>query len=138
MHRPAFLFFVNLFNLSKLADHNDLGRRGEQLARQFLEEKGYRILEENWRVSRAEVDLIAMDGDVLVFVEVKSRSNISLGPPEAFVTAKKKRMLARAASVYMEEIDHQWEIRFDIVAIIFASQKPELRHYADAFFPGRI
>ena len=131
-------FGYKTFNLLVLAQHNDLGKDGERLARQLLESKGYQILEENWRESRAEVDLVAMDGEILVFVEVKSRSNLSFGPPEAFVTARKKKMLAHAASAYMEKIGHEWEIRFDIVAVAFAGGSPAIEHFEDAFFPGRI
>jgi putative endonuclease len=118
-------------------DHNELGSRGESLAVKFLEEKGLRILETNWRYQRAEVDIIAMTGEILVFVEVKTRTSDYFGPPETFVTPQKEKLLVRAAHAYMEKIDHQWEIRFDVVSILHRSRQDyEIRHLPDAFWPG--
>ncbi len=119
-----------------MAAHNRLGKIGETLALQLLEKKQYQILEQNWRHGKAEIDLIAKDGEVLVFIEVKTRSTNAFGPPEAFVNAKKKRLLIHSASIYMEQISHDWEIRFDIIAIISNEHKTEIRHMQDAFFPG--
>ncbi len=120
-----------------MATHNELGKAGEEIARQHLEEKGFRILEHGWRYRRAEVDLIALDGPILVFVEVKTRSSNRLGEPEYFVTASKERLLTSAAHAYIEQINHQDEIRFDLVSILYRSAEDyELRHLPDAFFPG--
>ncbi len=115
----------------------DLGRRGEEIARQYLTDHGWKILETNWRFSRAEVDIIAKDGQTLVFVEVKTRSSVYFGQPEEFVMEDKEKLLVGAASAYMEKIDHDWEIRFDIIGIIFHNEQHyELKHLPDAFFPG--
>lgn len=120
-----------------MAKHLDIGKAGESLARSFLEQKGYRILETNWRWSRAEIDLIAKDVDTLVFVEVKTRSTDAFGKPEESITARKERFLADAASVYMEQIGHDWAVRFDVISIIYHSaQHYEIEHFEDAFFPG--
>ncbi len=120
-----------------MAHHNDIGKAGEAIARQYLEEKGYRILEENWRYRRAEVDLIAMDGRTLVFVEVKTRNTTAFGAIEDFVTQKKEDLMAAAAHAYMDEIDHDWEVRFDIVAVLYLDrQSYSVKHLEDAFFPG--
>lgn len=118
-----------------MARHNETGKIGEELAVQFLQTKAYQILEQNWRYSRAEIDIIAKDGDVLVFIEVKTRSTDAFGKPEAFVTPKKKQFLQTAANVYMEEIGHDWEIRFDIISILLHPTRPaEVTHFEDAFF----
>ncbi len=120
-----------------MARHNEVGKTGEALARRYLEEKGYRILEANWRYRRAEVDLIAMDGPVLVFVEVKTRGSDAFGKPEEFVTSQKEQLITDAAMEYMEAIGHDWELRFDIISILFRNEKDyRLEHFRDAFFPG--
>lgn len=120
-----------------MAKHLDLGKLGESLALGFLTGKGFHIREVNWRRHRAEVDMIAMDGDILVFVEVKTRSSDYFGPPEVFVTPQKEKLLVRAAHAYMEEIDHQWEIRFDIVSVLYRSTDDyQIEHLPDAFWPG--
>ncbi|MEE9440182.1 MAG: YraN family protein [Saprospiraceae bacterium] len=120
-----------------MAKHLELGKKGEEIAIEFLVKKGYKILEKNWRYRRSEVDIICMNDDILVFVEVKSRSDNYFGNPESFVTAKKETLLIDAASYYMEKIDHQWEIRFDIIAVLFHNQAYQtIEHFKDAFFPG--
>ena len=120
-----------------MARHNEVGKTGEALARQYLEGRGYRILEANWRYRRAEVDLIAMDGKVLVFVEVKTRSSAAFGRPEEFVTSYKEQLIVEAAIAYMEAIGHDWELRFDIIAILYRNDNDyQLEHFPDAFFPG--
>jgi putative endonuclease len=116
---------------------HQLGKKGELIAQKYLLNKGWTILESNWRYSRAEVDLIAKDGPVLVFVEVKTRSSDYFGLPEEFVMEDKESLLAGAASAYMEKTGHDWEIRFDIIGIVFHNeQQYELKHIPDAFFPG--
>ncbi len=120
-----------------MAKHLDIGNAGEQLARTFLEQKGYVILETNWRYKRAEVDIIAKEGEVLVFIEVKTRSTDAFGKPEEFITPHKENLLIAAASAYMEQINHEWAIRFDIISIIYRSaQHFQVEHFEDAFFPG--
>lgn len=113
----------------------ELGKRGESIAIDHLIEKGYIILETNWRFSRAEIDIIARDGQVLVFVEVKTRSTDFFGAPEWAVTSKKKNLLIDAASAYMAAIHYEWEIRFDIISVVLRSQSVKLNHFEDAFFP---
>ena len=117
--------------------HNETGKRGEVLARRFLEEKGWEILEMNWRWGRAELDIIAMDGKVLVFVEVKTRSTERFGVPEAAVSDRKMELMSRAGAAYMKRIGHDWEMRFDVVSVLLPpGQAPVIRHLSDAFFPG--
>ena len=120
-----------------MADHNDTGKQGEALALEHLRQLGWSIEAENWRYSRSEVDIIAKEGPVLVFVEVKTRSTDYFGKPETFINQRKQQMLARAASAYMEFTQHDWEIRFDVISIVLVDGRPpEIRHLRDAFFPG--
>lgn len=120
-----------------MATHLDTGKRGEALAADFLERKGWRIAERNWRAGRGEIDLIAWAHDrLLVFVEVKTRAGDGFGGPEEAVDARKQDLLARTAGLYMEHIGYDWEIRFDIVAVLLKGDKVlEIRHAEDAFFP---
>lgn len=120
-----------------MTDNIILGQKGEILAQQHLESLGFKILAKNWRTGRAEVDIIAQDGNIIVFVEVKTRSSDRFGPPEFFITPQQQRMLAGAASVYCEKIDHSGEIRFDVVSIILRDDgKTKLEYLKDAFWPG--
>jgi len=120
-----------------MADHIIKGQNGEALATTFLAEKGYRILETNWRYKRAELDIIAKDGKVLVFVEVKTRATDYFGAPEEAIKDKKKALLASAATAYMELNNHDWEIRFDYISVIFEDEGNfQLKHFKDTFFPG--
>ena len=120
-----------------MPDHIDTGKRGEALAAEFLERKGWRIAERNFRAGRGEIDLIAWAGNrLLVFVEVKTRRDDGFGGPEEAVDARKQDILARTAGIYMERIDYDWEIRFDIVAVLLRGDEVrEIRHVEDAFFP---
>ena len=117
-----------------MSTHLELGNRGETLAEHFLQDNDYQILERNWRFSRAEVDIIAKDGEVLVFVEVKTRSSDIFGKPEASISPKKETLLKDAAAVYMEQIGHEWEIRFDIISILIKGEGYSIKHFKDAFF----
>lgn len=114
------------------------GQRGEAIAQNYLEEQGLVIAERNWRWKRAEIDVIAWDGEALVFVEVKTRTSDQFGRPETFVDRKKEDLLAAAAAAYMASVGHEWEIRFDVIAILLDpfSEAFQLEHFRDAFFPG--
>ena len=114
------------------APHLSTGFNGEDLATDYLREKGYRILQRNLRMGKAELDIIARQNDVLVFVEVKTRTNDSFGYPEEFVNHRKKRMILNAADAYILKTGWQEDIRFDIVAVTM-SNPPELFHIEDAF-----
>lgn len=120
-----------------MASHLDLGQKGEQLAKVFLEETGYEILEENWTYGKAEVDLITYINRTIVFVEVKTRSGSAYGEPEAFVDNRKQRLLSDAADQYILLMSHEGEVRFDIISILFDKQGAHtLKHIEDAFWPG--
>jgi putative endonuclease len=120
-----------------MAKHNETGQFGEKLALEYLEAQGYSILETNWRHGRSEVDIIAKDRDILVFIEVKTRSYDYFGKPEEFVDKQKEKHLAKAAAAYMELKEHEWEIRFDVISILKKKNgKWQLELLKDAFFPG--
>jgi putative endonuclease len=120
-----------------MAIHLDLGRYGEQLAKDFLIDAGYRILEQNWRYGRAELDLIASIDQKIIFVEVKTRRSADHGEPADFVNWKKEKQLEFASSAYIERRNHQGEIRFDIIAIIFENKDLyQINHIQDAFWPS--
>ncbi len=118
-----------------MAEHIQKGRLGEELAGKYLAAKGFRILESNYRYSRAEIDLIAQHGDQMVFVEVKTRSGNYSGDPESSVGNRKEEMMAMAADHYMNENDLETEVRFDIVSILLKTGGHEIHHIEDAFFP---
>lgn len=117
----------------------DLGKTGELIASQYLEEQGYEIVEKNFRAGKGEIDLIAWSPGkprVLVFFEVKTRSSDFFGSPEAFVGKAKQRIVAATAGAYMQKIEYDWAVRFDIIAILIRkSGVPDIRHIEDAWFP---
>lgn len=124
-------------NTEELTTAQTTGKLGEDITCRYLEKKGYRILERNWRYRRAEIDIIAKHGAALVFIEVKTRGSDYYGKPSAFFTPKQASLIATAASLYMEEIDHDWEVRFDLVSILLDPQgNYKLEHIEDAYFPG--
>ena len=98
-----------------------LGRRGEDLAHRFLRSKGFIIVARNYRLSSgdAEADLIAWEGETLVFVEVKSRETTDFGPPERAIGEEKRQHLLRIAREYSRKTQTHWErIRFDVVSVV--------------------
>lgn len=122
-----------------MAQHLNLGRHGENLAKTFLEDSGYEILDENWTHGKAEIDLIAYKNRIIIFAEVKTRTGNGFGEPEDFVDARKQKLLAEAADEYIYLMDHQGEVRFDIISILFdRSTNYTLKHIEDAFWPSSI
>ncbi|MCU0453044.1 MAG: YraN family protein [Bacteroidetes bacterium] len=111
-----------------------LGPQGEDLAVAYLLEHHYRILQRNYRYGHLEIDIVAMEGPELVFVEVKARSNFQYGEPEYFVTDSKQEKLRRAAQAYVEErVLGLVTCRFDVIAIAERAGRTEVRHLKDAF-----
>lgn len=116
----------------------NLGKRGEEAACQYLSELGYEMLERNYRAGRDELDIIAREGDMLVVLEVKTRSSNSHGFPEEFVdTAKQKRMV-RAASSYLEAHFPQASLRFDVISVEMKRNSLIINHFKDAFYPYQV
>lgn len=104
-----------------------VGIEGEAVARRFLEGLGFRILEENFACPLGEIDLIAQDGEVLVFVEVKARRSTRFGGPAEAVHARKQRQIVRVAEAYMRERRLRVPCRVDVVAVSFPPQGSEPR-----------
>lgn len=118
-----------------MAEHNDTGIKGEDLAAVYLEGKGYAILEKNWRFGREEIDIIAQDKDTLVVAEVKTRSGNFFGEPEEFVNRQKQKNLIKAINAYIEKNNLDLEVRFDIIGVILTGKSHRINHIEDAFHP---
>ena len=117
-----------------MAHHNELGKRGEQMAVNHLLKNGYAILERNYRFDKAEVDIIAHKEDILAIIEVKTRSTTDFGNPQDFVKPKQIQRLVKAVNEYVIENDLDVEVRFDIVAIVKQNNKFKVEHLEDAFY----
>jgi len=118
-----------------VSKHIELGKKGEELARRFLEENAYVIIETNWRHEKDEIDIIARENDELVIVEVKTRSTSFFGDPEDAVGPQKEEFLIRATEAYLYENELDIDTRFDIISIILNSKEQKIRHIIDAFYP---
>lgn len=118
-----------------MSQHNELGVKGEIIAIELLEKKGYDILEINWRFEKTEVDIIARDQKTLVIVEVKTRTSDAFGLPEDSVNPLKQKNLAIAAEEYLERKNLEVDVRFDVVSITFKNNEAKVFHIPDAFFP---
>jgi putative endonuclease len=118
-----------------MAEHNELGKQGEEIATTYLLRQGYIILEVNWRAGRNEIDIIARDKDFLVIIEVKSRSSSTFSEPEEAVTRDKQQALIRAANAYIFKKNINLDTRFDIISIIHNRNETRVNHLKDAFYP---
>lgn len=118
---------------------DELGKKGEKIARKFLRRQGYRIRAMNYRCPYGEIDIIAQQRNTICFVEVRTLSSGKYGPPFETLTHRKKRHLCRAARHYLHKynlMDRDW--RFDFVGIILAEKcPPEIELVKDAFPPTR-
>ncbi|MCD6544181.1 MAG: YraN family protein [Flavobacteriaceae bacterium] len=117
-----------------MAQHNELGKEGEQMAVDFLIKKGYEIKERNWRFKKAEIDIIAQSEKALIAVEVKTRSTDDFGDPQDFLKPKQKNLLITAMDEYVVSKDLDVEVRFDVIAIIKNQKETKIKHFEDAFF----
>jgi len=117
-----------------MADHNDLGKLGEELAVEFLRKNGYEILETNWTFQKAEIDVIAKKDNTLAIVEVKTRSSLDFGLPQDFVKPKKIQLLVKAVNEYVVSNNLEVEVRFDIMAIHKEGKSFAIEHLVDAFY----
>ncbi|MBD0831416.1 YraN family protein [Aestuariibaculum sediminum] len=117
-----------------MAQHNDLGKKGEQLAVDYLINNGYSILERNYRFDKAEIDIIAQHSNVLAVIEVKTRSSTGFGNPEDFVKPKQIKNLVKAVDAYINTFNINLEVRFDIIAITKMNKTFNIEHLKDAFY----
>lgn len=117
-----------------MADHNELGKQGEQQSFEYLLQKGYQVLHRNWHHGRDELDLVCRKDNMLVVVEVKTREIDCFGNPEDAVSIGKIRRIVHATQAYIEQYDVDLDVRFDVIAVIFSTaQGWQLEHFEDAF-----
>ena len=116
-----------------MAEHNEKGKIGEKLAKEYLINHGYKILHTNWRIMRFEVDIIAQKDNILVFCEVKYRTSNVFGEPETFVTMRKQKNIIKAAAIYVGRYRWQGESRFDIVSVLADKKIPKINHIENAY-----
>jgi putative endonuclease len=113
-----------------------LGNRGERAAARYLRRLGYRIIARQYASPFGEIDLVCLDGETLVFVEVKTRRSLAAGHPSEAVTAEKRRQLTRAALAYLKRHNRlEAPARFDVVAVVWPEDRsqPQIEHYKNAF-----
>ena len=117
-----------------MADHNDFGKIAEDLAVDYLQKNGYKILVRNFRFQKAEIDIIAEKDEVIIIVEVKARSTDVFMLPQEAVTKTKIKLIVSAANHYLEEFNRANEVRFDIISVIpDEKRKLMIEHIPDAF-----
>ena len=117
-----------------MAKHNELGKKGEQLAVNFLLKNNYDIVERNYRFDKAEVDIIAKKDNILAIIEVKTRSTTDFGDPQDFVKPKQIQRLVKAVDEYVTTNDLDVEVRFDIIAIVKEGKGFNIEHLENAFY----
>ena len=125
---------INKNSGSRTAGHLAVGRFGEDLAVEYLTNRGYTVIGRNIKTRFGELDIVFLDGETLVFAEVKSRSSNLFNRPDQLVGAKKRRLVSRAAYNYALKMG--WEdrsARFDILSVEFSGPRPLIEHLIDAF-----
>ncbi|HOE05498.1 MAG TPA: YraN family protein [Bacteroidales bacterium] len=118
-----------------MAIHNDTGAWGEQMAARYFEKSGYTIIERNWRFRRAEIDIIARNEKLLVFVEVKTRTGSQWKSPEESIDARKRKLLFEAADAYLQNFPDSYTARFDVITVVAENGEALITHYPDALNP---
>jgi len=125
--------YLYLINSSEMAVHNELGKMGEALAKEYLLQKGFRIIECNWHHRKYEIDIIASNDEFIIFAEIKARSSEQWGTPEEAVSDSKIRRIVEAADFYLNENEIDKPVRFDVISIILNDKQTEILHIEDAF-----
>ncbi|WP_394665026.1 YraN family protein [uncultured Chryseobacterium sp.] len=117
-----------------MADHNDFGKKAEELAAEYLQKNGYKILVRNFRYQKAELDLVAEKDSLIVVVEVKARSTDVFNLPQEAVNKRKIKLIVSAANYFMKEYNKNQEVRFDIISVLPDENKNlMIEHIIDAF-----
>jgi len=117
-----------------MATHNDFGKKAEDLAVEYLQKNGYKILVRNFRFQKAEIDIIAEKDNLIVVVEVKARSTDAFMLPQEAVTKTKIKLIVSAADHYMEKFNKNQEVRFDIISILPDEKRNlNIEHIENAF-----
>ena len=101
-----------------MAEHNTTGKEGEEIARRYLEDKGYSIIEQNYKTKRAEIDIVAKHKNILVFIEVRTKHNERYGTPEETINYAKRVRLQRNAAAYVHRVRYNGPWRIDAVCIV--------------------
>ncbi len=121
----------------KKTAHIEFGRRAEEIASSYLQDRGMKVLTRNYRASGGEIDIVCKDGQAIVFVEVKARRSVNYGLPQEAVTLHKQRQIIRTAKCYLAEkrLFNNISVRFDVVAILLKSDQnsPNIQYIRDAF-----
>ena len=112
---------------------NTLGKEGEDFAVSFCKKKGYRVLEKNYKTVFGEIDIVARDGDKIVFIEVKTRADDTFGYPFEAVNARKREKIKKVALCFMKKFKQEVPARFDVLSIIFEDGRKRVEHIMDAF-----
>lgn len=118
-----------------MAEHNVLGKEGEDAAADYLRKQGYHIRHRNWRSGRKELDIVADNGAELVVVEVKSRRNLDYALPEDAVDVRKIRRIVAATDVYLHKFGLDMPVRFDIITVVGKDEDIRIEHIVEAFYP---
>ncbi len=114
-----------------------VGNRGESLAEDYIKRKGYKIIHRNYRCKLGEIDIIAKDGDTIVFIEVRTKQNENFGSPQDSVTSTKISKISKTALNFIQEKNLSgYSYRFDFIAITFSQGKPNIEHIENAFMPN--
>ena len=132
---PPFLAIFASETLTYMAKHNILGQQGEDLAAKYLEQKGYAVLDRNWRCGHKDLDLVVTKDNVVVFVEVKTRTGTEWGDPVDAVTDRKIRRIVNSADAYIRFNQIDMDARFDIVSIVVEDGEFKVEHIEQAFYP---
>ena len=119
----------------KTKQNTEIGAQGEKIAQQYLKGVGFCILQTNWRFRHKEIDIIAKKDNVIHIVEVKTRTSHIAGNPQDAVTKQKQKFLIYAANAYVETIDFEGGIQFDIISVIIQNNTSKLQYIPDAFYP---
>jgi len=117
-----------------MSDSYKRGISGERLAVEYLTSKGYRILTQNFRYLKGEVDIIAQKNKCLAAVEVKTRSSTAFGAPEEFLKPAQIQRIIKAVDYFVTSKGLDVEVRFDILAIVLSTKKPDIEHIENAFY----
>lgn len=119
-----------------MAAHNELGKSGEELTKEYFTNKGFTILATNWRFRNAEIDLVVQKNNFISIIEVKTRSSNAFGEPSTFVNKQKQKLLIQAAEWFCEQKNlDDVEINFDVVSIILKKDNSfSIEHIENAFY----
>ena len=118
-----------------MAEHNLLGKRGEDIAANYLIKQGYLILERSWTFQHLELDIIALKDEMLIIIEVKTRSSAAYADPDDTISKKKLRQIYDCTERYMAVKNITWEVRYDLITVIDNGEHFSVDYIEDAFYP---